>query len=58
MDQRVSFTRMKDYCAHHFGGDVNGRDRLPLGYFEPLVRRIFAQELFKYDRANVGLVGG
>ena len=27
---------------------------LPLAFFEPMVRRIFAREPFKHDRANVG----
>ena len=29
-------------------------DSLPLDFFEPMVRRIFAREPFKHDRANIG----
>jgi predicted HD phosphohydrolase len=29
-------------------------ESLPLEFFEPMVRRIFAREPFKHDRANVG----
>ena len=29
---------------------------LPLEFFEPMVRRIFAREPFKHDRANIGSV--
>lgn len=29
-------------------------DSLPLEYFEPMVRRIFAREPFKHDRGNIG----
>ena len=29
-------------------------DSLPLEFFEPMVRRIFAREPFKHDRANIG----
>jgi len=31
-----------------------GYDSLPLEFFEPMVRRIFAREPFKHDRANIG----
>lgn len=29
-------------------------DSLPLEFFEPMVRRVFAREPFKHDRANIG----
>ena len=34
-----------------------GYESLPLEFFEPMVRRVFAREPFKYDRANVGSQG-
>jgi len=29
-------------------------DTLPLEFFEPMIRRVFAREPFKHDRANIG----